>query len=144
MTPIVNEDKLKRFWLLIDNVPEDLKNEEDNDYDLYNDFLKRVLSKGQKDDLINFHKCVMYLKEQLLNSNIDWDSITYGLSDDGLDYFLYWVISRGSSVYNGLFNDIGILNKAINQVVNTEYEGISYVAYQLWEKKYGSEPMPGL
>jgi hypothetical protein len=142
MPPIITEEQLKRFWLIIDSVPQDIKTEEEQDYQLYTDFLYRVLSRGQKDDLIHFNRVITVLKDKLLQSSVDWDTLTYGLSDDALDYFWYWLISRGSQVYNNCFTDIEVVKAAINQVVNTEYEGISYVANQIWEKKFASEPMP--
>jgi Protein of unknown function (DUF4240) len=121
MNSIMDKEKLKKFWLIIDSVPNDIKIDEDNDYDLYSSFLDRVLSKGKNSDREDFVSCLEFLKSEIFNENIKWGNLIEGISKENLEYFYNWIISRGSMVYASIFIDPKSLEKSINQVVKTEY-----------------------
>jgi Protein of unknown function (DUF4240) len=139
MNSKVTPEMLSRFWLIIDGVPADIKIDEENNYDLYSDFLNRILSKAPQQELKNFDITLHELKLKLERANLKWGDRTYGLSDDGFDYFCYWVISRGSMIYNGTIEDITRIDGPMNQVVNTEFEDIAYVVSKIWKKKFPNE-----
>jgi Protein of unknown function (DUF4240) len=139
MNSKVTPEMLSRFWLIIDGVPADIKIDEENNYDLYSDFLNRILSKAPQQELKNFDITLNELKLKLERANLKWGDRTYGLSDDGFDYFCYWVISRGSMMYNGVIEDITRIDGPMNQVVNTEFEDIAYVVSKIWKKKFPNE-----
>jgi Protein of unknown function (DUF4240) len=139
MNSKVTPEMLSRFWLIIDGVPADIKIDEENNYDLYSDFLNRILSKAPQQELKNFDITLHELKLKLERANLKWGDRTYGLSDDGFDYFCYWVISRGSMIYNGTIENITRIDGPMNQVVNTEFEDIAYVVSKIWKKKFPNE-----
>jgi hypothetical protein len=140
MNSKVTPEMLSRFWLIIDTVPADIKIDEENNYDLYSDFINRILSKAPQQELKNFDITLRELKLKLERAGLKWGDRTYGLSDDGFDYFCYWVISRGSMVYNGVIEDVTRIDGPMNQVVNTEFEDIAYVVSKIWKKKFPNEP----
>ena len=140
MNSKVTPEMLTRFWLIIDGVPSDIKIDEENDYDLYADFINRILSKAPQQELKNFDITLRELKLKLERANLKWGDRTYGLSDDGFDYFCYWVISRGSLVYNGVIEDVTRIDGPMNQVVKTEFEDICYVVSKIWKKKFPNDP----
>lgn len=136
MNSKVTPEMLSRFWLMIDGVPADIKIEEDNEYDLYADFINRILSKAPAQELKNFDITLRELKLKLERSNLKWGDRTYGLSDDGFEYFCYWVISRGSMVFNGVIEDVTRIDGPMNQVVKTEFEDLGHVVSKIWKKKF--------
>ena len=140
MNSKVTPEMLSRFWLMIDGVPADIKIEEDNEYDLYADFINRILSKAPAQELKNFDITLRELKLKLERSNLKWGDRTYGLSDDGFEYFCYWVISRGSMVFNGVIEDVTRIDGPMNQVVKTEFEDLGHVVSKIWKKKFPNEP----
>jgi hypothetical protein len=140
MNSKVTPDMLSRFWLMIDGVPSEIKIDEENEYDLYADFLNRILSKAPQQELKNFDITLHELKLKLERANLKWGDRTYGLSDDGFEYFCYWVISRGSMVYNGVIEDVTRIDGPMNQVVKTEFEDLSHVVSKIWKKKFPNEP----
>ena len=140
MNSKVTPEMLTRFWLIIDGVPSDIKIDEENEYDLYADFINRIMSKAPQQELKNFDITLRELKLKLERANLKWGDRTYGLSDDGFDYFCYWVISRGSMVYNGVIEDVTRIDGPMNQVVKTEFEDICYVVSKIWKKKFPNDP----
>jgi Protein of unknown function (DUF4240) len=139
MNSKVTPEMLSRFWLIIDTVPADIKIDEENNYDLYSDFINRILSKAPQQELKNFDITLRELKLKLERASLKWGDRTYGLSDDGFDYFCYWVISRGSMVYNGVIEDVTRIDGPMNQVVKTEFEDLAYVVSKIWKKKFPNE-----
>jgi Protein of unknown function (DUF4240) len=139
MNSKVTPEMLSRFWLIIDTVPADIKIDEENNYDLYADFINRILSKAPQQELKNFDITLRELKLKLERASLKWGDRTYGLSDDGFDYFCYWVISRGSMVYNGVIEDVTRIDGPMNQVVKTEFEDLAYVVSKIWKKKFPNE-----
>jgi hypothetical protein len=139
MNSKVTPEMLSRFWLIIDTVPTDIKIDEENNYDLYADFINRILSKAPQQELKNFDITLRELKLKLERASLKWGDRTYGLSDDGFDYFCYWVISRGSMVYNGVIEDVTRIDGPMNQVVKTEFEDLAYVVSKIWKKKFPNE-----
>jgi len=64
-----------------------------------------------------------------------------GCSDDGFDYFLYWLISRGEAVYKAAVSNPDSL-AAIADPENDDYEreDIAYIARDIFaEKTNGAE-----
>jgi len=64
-------------------------------------------------------------------------------SDDGFDYFRYWIISRGRKVYYSALSDPDTLVGQINSNLKFyDFESFSYVAAQAFEAKTGRRIYP--
>ncbi|AQR75928.1 DUF4240 domain-containing protein [Sphingomonas sp. LM7] len=65
-----------------------------------------------------------------------------GASDDGFDYFRSWLIARGRRVYESALADPDSLATAIaaGTTEPAEFEGLGYVAIELWATRTGRDP----
>ena len=65
-----------------------------------------------------------------------------GCSDDGFDYFRYWLVSRGREVFTSAMEDPDSLADEFDKLTDDDYpmwEEICYVADRVYEKKFGKE-----
>ena len=69
-------------------------------------------------------------------------TVLSGCGDDGFDYFRFWLVSRGKEVFMAAMKDPDSLVDEFNDLTDDEYpmwEEICYVAYEVFEKKFGKE-----
>jgi len=65
-----------------------------------------------------------------------------GCTDDGFDYFRYWLISRGKDVYEKAIYDADSLCDEFDKIADGGYPGweeISYVPHHVFEKKFNKD-----
>ena len=98
--------------------------------------LKTVLSSSSEDDLQSFQSHY----DAVIKKAYTWDLwgaayiINGGCSDDGFRYFLDWLISGGSKLYDSALNDPESLAD-LPQVEDAENESYGYIALEVFEER---------
>ncbi|WP_051605692.1 DUF4240 domain-containing protein [Polaribacter sp. Hel_I_88] len=122
-----------KYWSCIEKVNSlRLKN------DIFHSILKEKLQGYSLADIKGFHLKTNQLVENIKSRELQHIAIQMsdiGCSDDGLDYFIYWVISQGKLVYqNTKLNPKSlIINYRVGGIHN--YEEFGYVAYEVFYDK---------
>ena len=65
-----------------------------------------------------------------------------GCSDDGFEYFRYWLITRGQEVFNSTMENVDSLCDEFDKLANgdiPEFEDIAYIPKHILEDKYGKD-----
>lgn len=131
---VLNEDK---YWAIIEA---SLKNTGSHDAQLR--FLTEELGKLSPEEIIGFKLRTEKLSRAIYTSEM-WCAgyiINGGCSDDGFDYFRYWIISRGKATYyNAKKNPDDLLADAVKEKEYHEFESFSYVAVDAFTQKTGQD-----
>jgi hypothetical protein len=103
--------------------------------------LEKELSKLSEDEIFGYWYWWSYFNNKSYNQEL-W-AVAYtvlgGCSDDGFDYFRFWLLSRGKSVYFEALRDADTLCDEFDKLADDEYpewEDIDYVPKQVFEKKF--------
>ncbi len=122
------------FWEIIDK---SLKNS--NDCDEQEIYLIKEISKLNKEDIIGFKLRLIELSNNIYTSHM-WCAgylMNGGCSDDAFEDFKNWVISKGKEVYYNAKNNPDTLEAIYNDDDYYEFESLSYVANDAFEKVTG-------
>ena len=140
-----------QFWKMIERAARS-----DHDPDVHMEALRVVLRELSLEEIISFEVAF----RRFLNEAYTWDLwgpaivINGNCSDDGFEYFRRWLVSRGRDVYEPALADpdsLARLDVRPGPYGVWEFEGIYYVAKQVFEEKGGegdvrdySDPEAGL
>ena len=140
-----------QFWQIIDHAAKSAQ-----DRDAHVKALRTALRRLNLEELISFEVAF----RRYLNTACTWDLcgatsvINCGCSDDGFEYFLRWLVSRGRDIYEAALADPDSLAELEVQPDIWgfwEFEEIYYVALEVFKEKGGkgdvrdySEPEAGL
>ena len=124
--------KIDGFWQIVDTS----KKRGGGDIDARASALKGALQGLERAEIQEFQN----IYDALINKAYRWDLwaaayiINGGCSDDGFRYFLDWLISEGSQVYQNAIDDPDSLVE-VEVVEDAEAEEFAYVALQVFEEK---------
>ena len=106
--------------------------------------LESELDKLTEDEIFGYTYWWNHFHRQSYNQAL-W-AVAYvvmgGCSDDGFDYFRYWLLSRGKTVYIDAIQDADSLCDEFDKLSEDEYpewEEISYVPHEVFEKKFNKD-----
>jgi len=121
----------EQFWEIIE------KSNKGND-------LKAELSKLSKEEIFGYKYWWDYFHMESYNQAL-W-AVAYtvlgGCSDDGFDYFRYWLVTRGKDVYKKAIQDADSLCNEFEDVADGEYpewEEIAYAPMEVFEEKWDKD-----
>lgn len=126
----------KKFWEIIDGSLIDSKNLEEQNKNIFS-----ALEKLSVDELIGF-KYYLIKFEVMAYTPALWAAaylVKNGCSDDGFEYFRYWLISRGEVVFKKAIEDPDSLANEYEKVdgaFDYEYETLAYLPIEVLEEKY--------
>lgn len=126
----------KIFWEIIDTSLLNSKNLEEQNKKIFS-----ALEKLSVDELIGF-KFLLIKFEVMAYTPELWAAaylVKNGCSDDGFEYFRYWLISRGEAVFKKAMENPDSLADEYNKVdgaFDYEYEGLAYLPIEVLEEKY--------
>ncbi|TNE81342.1 MAG: DUF4240 domain-containing protein [Bacteroidetes bacterium] len=115
------------------------------DYEKQQTELEKELKKLSADDIIRFSNQYYKLKEHAYTWEL-WGAIYLmqgGCGDDDFDYFRDWVLAQGKDFFYKTVSDPESLVEVDEARVFVEWEGLSYVAFKVFEELTGqSMPIP--
>jgi Protein of unknown function (DUF4240) len=121
------------YWKIIE---ESLK--KSTDQDNREEYLISRIQKLTPAEIIGFHLRTQKLLCDIYTSDI-WCAayiMNGGCSDDGFEYFRYWVISNGKETYyKTKENPDSLINKIDEEIEGYEFESFGYVASTAFENK---------
>lgn len=101
-------------------------------------YLEDELSKLTVDEILGYIHWWEYFHKQSYKQDL-W-AVAYtvmgGCSDDGFDYFRFWLISRGKDVYMNALSNADSLCDVFTAGDYPEWEEISYVPNRVLEDNY--------
>lgn len=120
-----------RFWEIIESSEKGQK-------------LAEVLAKLTDDELFGYRYWWLLLNRKSYNQAL-W-AVAYtvlgGCSDDGFDYFRFWLITRGKAVYYEALRDADTLCDEFDGLTDDEYpewEDVDYVPMEVYEERTGKD-----
>jgi len=125
----MNEDA---YWKII---AESLKNS--SEQGVQHEFILDRLKKLSSKDIIGFKLRTDKLMHNSYNDRL-WCAayiINGGCSDDGFDYFRYWLIARGKKIYYDALANPDSLALLVEAYDEFEFEDFGYVANDAFEEK---------
>lgn len=142
--PVQDSESLmdsERFWEII----ETSKANSSGDYEKQQVELDKELLKLTAIEILEFDNRFRTLRGQIYN----WDFwaaayiINGGCSDDCFSDFRGWLIGQGKTVFQNAVNNIETLNE-LQETNDGDWEGLSYVATDAYEKKTGKDIPDGV
>ncbi|HBJ8906040.1 TPA: DUF4240 domain-containing protein [Listeria monocytogenes] len=120
-----------QFWGIIDNSDKGSK-------------LEELLEKLSEDELFGYDYWSNYFHKKSYNQSL-W-AVAYvvlgGCSDDGFDYFRYWLITRGKAVFTSAVENADTLCGEFDLLTEDEYpenEEVAYLVMDIFENKLGKD-----
>lgn len=89
--------------------------------------------------------CFEYIFELKMLQSYNWDlwAVAYiigqGCSDDGFDYFRYWLIAQGKDYFYKAIEDAQFVANSIDPGQDPSFELVSYCANEVYEEKAGRD-----
>ena len=122
------------FWQVIESCKSDSEEETLNN-------IRRSLNQYSAVDIIGFQLRFRTLIAESYHSDL-WCAcyiINGGCSDDGFEYFRYWLLSQGQTVFeNAIENPDNLATIVKNRLINSyELEPIAYLPNEIFELKTG-------
>jgi len=121
----------EQFWDIIEN-----SNKGQN--------LEAELSKLSEDEIWGYSYWWNYFHRKSYTQAL-W-AVAYvvlgGCSDDGFDYFRFWLLTRGKAVYMNAIADADSLSREFENLTQDEYpewEDVDYIPKAVFEKKFGKD-----
>lgn len=130
-----------KFWRII----ETSKSKSLGDYEKQQSELKKELTKLTANEVLEFDNKFRTLRGEIYN----WDFwaaayiINGGCSDDCFSDFRGWLIGQGQSIYENAIQNIETLTE-LKETNNGDWEGLSYIATDVYEKKTGNDMPQGI
>jgi len=123
------------FWSIIESTYADA----DGDYDQQQDNLSIKLSELGLPELIAFDNRFRQLSGNAYRWNL-WGAIYIihgGCGDDSFSDFRGWLICQGKDMYYQVVENPETLVNINQERIETDWEGASYIAFTLYEKRTG-------
>lgn len=122
------------FWQIIESCKSDSEEETLNN-------IRRSLNHYSAVDIIGFQLRFRTLIAESYHSDL-WCAcyiINGGCSDDGFEYFRYWLLSQGQTVFENAIENPDYLAPIVkNRLINSyELEPIAYLPNEIFELKTG-------
>jgi len=118
----------EQFWDIIE------KSNKGND-------LKNELSRLSQEEIFGYRYWWDYFHAESYNQAL-W-AVAYtvmgGCSDDGFDYFRFWLVTRGQEVYARALQDADSLCDEFDDCEYPEWEEVSYIPNDVFEEKWGKD-----
>lgn len=135
-----------QFWQLIESSKVESEGDSEKQCDQQAEKLKQSLSPLPPEELVAFER----IFNECRNAAYRWDlwgaavMLNGGSSDDGFEYFRWWLIGQGQAVFEGALADPDSLADLIKTDIEwgdawLECESIAYVAMEVYEEKAGHE-----
>ena len=103
--------------------------------------LKEELSKLSEEEIFGYKYWWDYFHAESYNQAL-W-AVAYtvmgGCSDDGFDYFRYWLVTRGREVYKEALQEADSLCDEFDDTDYPEFEESCYVPNEVFEEKWGKD-----
>jgi hypothetical protein len=141
--PIQNSDKLMEateFWKIIQRT----KTISSGNYEKQQSELNKELSKLSAIEILEFDNKFRTLRVEAYTWDL-WAGayiMNGGCSDDCFSDFRGWLIGHGKEVYENAMRDTETLVSLEHDMDNDDWEGLSYVPRDAYEKKTGGNVMP--
>lgn len=103
--------------------------------------LEKLLSRLNAEEILGFEN----IFTTLLNESYRWDLwgaayiINGGCSDDGFEYFRYWLIAQGRAYFEAAMQDSERAGDGAGDEQDTECEDIRYATRELYFAKTGQD-----
>ena len=140
---VQNSEKLmeeNQFWGIIAKT----KKNSGGNYEKQQAELNKELSKLTAIEILEFDNKFRTLRGQAYKWEL-WAGayiMNGGCSDDCFSDFRGWLIGRGQEVYENAMRDVETLVEINHDMDNDDWEGLSYVPRDVYEKKTGGKDMP--
>lgn len=131
----------EKFWKII----EISKSESLGDYEKQQSVLEKELLKLTAKEVLEFDNKFRTLRGQIYNWDF-WGAayiINGGCSDDCFSDFRGWLIGQGKLTLENAVKNIESLSK-LNNTNNGDWEGLSYIATDVYKKKTGNDMPHGI
>ncbi|MEO1544120.1 MAG: DUF4240 domain-containing protein [Pseudomonadota bacterium] len=128
----------QRFWAIIEEAAKSA-----HDPDAHMSALHGELTKLTPDQVASFQVAFMEHTAKAYTWDL-WGAafvVHGGCSDDGFEYFRYWLVSRGRDVFEQAMRDVdGLadLDPPTGPYDAWEFEGIAYIAERAWKDVGGT------
>ena len=127
-----------QFWDLISRSLQNSKNQDEQEQ-----YLIAELTKLPDKEIVGFHQKREHLSSKVYTSEM-WCAAflcnALGCSEDGFEYFVQWLISRGRDVfYDVLHSPDNMINYLIEGKYFYDFECFGYVAKDAYENKTGND-----
>ncbi|MFB9054627.1 DUF4240 domain-containing protein [Formosa undariae] len=142
--PVQNSEKLMnadQFWKIIATS----KANSSGDYEKQQTELEKELLKLTAIEILEFDNKFRKLRGEVYNWNF-WAGayiINGGCSDDCFSDFRGWLIGQGKAIFESAIQDIETLAE-LNKTNDGDWEGLSYIPTDAYEKKTGNEMPNGI
>ena len=136
-TELIDENK---FWEIIKTT----KSNSSGNYERQQTELNKELSKLTAIEILKFDNKFRTLRGQAYTWDL-WAAayiMNGGCSDDCFSDFRGWLIGQGKDVFDNAMQNAESLVKLEHDLDNDDWEGLSYVAREVYEKKTGGKEMP--
>ena len=119
----------QQFWQIIEN-----SNKGEN--------LTTELHKLTEDEIFGYRYWWEYFCRQSYTQSL-W-AVAYtvmgGCGDDGFDYFRFWIVTRGETVYKNALANADSLCDTFDDCDYPEFEEADYAPWEVFEEKFGKNP----
>lgn len=124
---------VEQFWAIVEN-------EKNLSESQYLDSVRSNLDQLTASDIIGFHLRMEILLEESYNSEL-WCAcflMNSGCSDDGFQYFRYWLISKGRNIFEKTSENPDILANTNKKVFSSfELEPFGFLPAEVFQGKTG-------
>lgn len=133
-----------RFWQIVDSTIE-----LESDQQAQMGALREQLLRLSADEIVAFENTFNAMRERAYSWNL-WGAayiMDGGASDDGFEYFMGWLISKGRRVFERAIanpDSLADLNLAPDVDGIFEFEAFASVAADVWQEKTGIDPYTDL
>ena len=137
----MNYMDMHTFWNIIDQVNEEVPYEENNEYQYYEKYIEHLKIKLKEFDFTNivkFQEIMDEYKSYLYRYDV-WYECAWLLqhsSDDGFEYFLRWIVSRGKDFYFSVCDDIRNIEKLDWRFGYRSFEEFGNACHECLEEEY--------
>lgn len=131
----------EKFWKII----EFTKSKSLGDYEKQQSELEKELLKLTSKEVLEFDNMFRTLRGEIYNWSFGAAAyiINGGCSDDCFSDFRDWLIGQGKSIFESAIQDIETLSE-LNETNDGDWEGLSYIPTDIYEKKTGSDMPLGI
>lgn len=128
-----------QFWQLIES-----SRNKKNDCDKQANKLKKELLKLSAEEIVEFDRIFVGLSDESYRWDL-WAAayiINGGASDDGFQYFRWWLISQGQTYFEAAMKDVERAGDGVEAGEEVECEAIAYCINHAYIEKTGTDLPP--